>query len=877
MKQVTQAARRSPAIFAQLYKVDEEKRLIYARAASEEPDHSNEMMDYTSSKPLFQKWSSEVHRDSGGKSFGNVREMHQPQAVGKLTEIEFDDANQSVDVVLKVVDNDAWDKVLEGVYTGLSIGGKYIRKWDAIVDGERVKKYTAHPSEVSLVDRPCMPSSKFFEVMKRDGSVEQHEFALTKGDDEERDDHGRWTSGGEADSQQKQGEAHAKVAAAHREIAAKKDTSDWDRQRHEDAAKSHDRATKAYSAAAKAYRQNDDTNGSLWADRAEKASHSANFTSRILGVATSHSYRKTVNGGDLQKDAGLKNSRVLKLAKYSDDFQLTNKELTDMAKLLERAAGRVAKDWRSPAGDTSGITPQASDDDDKPAGNRMKRPADDPDAEDVSGDGGESEVATGPKGSTSTTKFRKRAYTDQERQEAARTGAAMPDGSFPIHDRADLENAIQAHGRAKNPAKAKAHIKARAKALGHSDALPADWKGVKKSLAFHVDSVTDDDLQKGTHAVGSLAQLIAGLESWSEQQVWEDKAEGQDKPTGIAGKVKGQVVQLLGLLAEYAEEEAEELKELTAGECEEDHGPTVFTMSEKLGDLFKRARRALEKKGARNSKTDQGLLQKLHDTAVALGADCGSAKITPIGKSTGDTHMRVRKGGIETEGRKRGSTIGQETDSEHSDNEEHDGEEGTASGTERRESKGGNVNSKRGVGKAQQGRQNDDDEDDDEDDEDDMDDEEDEKPAKKVAKGNRVSKRRDEDDDMTSADLAKMVASTVVATLQGLGIIEPNEQPVRKSRRRDEDDGDEDLAKFARRPALFAVDKNGDTEELNKGEGTRQVRDTGDPLELALQKRVAQPIVQNNGKMDVASTLIKHIHGSRPMKTVTADGMSLKN
>lgn len=247
--------------------------------------------------------------------------------------------------------------------------------------------------------------------------------------------------------------------------------------------------------------------------------------------------------------------------------------------------------------------------------------------------------------------------------------------------------------------------------------------------------------------------------------------------------------------------------------------------------------------------------------------------------------MRVRKGGIEAEGPKRGSKIGNETDSEHSDNEEHDGEEGTASGTERRESKGGNVNSKRGVGKAQRAQNQDDEDDDEDENEEDMDDEdeEDEKPAKKNRAGGRVAKRRDEDDDtMSQKDLAKMVATTVVATLQGLGIIEANdedERPVRKSRRQDDDDeGLEKFTRAPRRPALFAVEKGGDTEELGKSSsGNRIVRDDGDPLELALAKRVAQPIVTNAGKMDVASTLIKHIHGQRPMRTVTADGMTLKS
>ena len=57
----------------------------------------------------------------------------------------------------------------------------------------------------------------------------------------------------------------------------------------------------------------------------------------------------------------------------------------------------------------------------------------------------------------------------------AEEGMALPDGSFPIKDRADLENAIQAHGRAKDIEKAKRHIKKRAKELGLEDMIPEEW------------------------------------------------------------------------------------------------------------------------------------------------------------------------------------------------------------------------------------------------------------------------------------------------------------------------------------------------------------------------------------------------------------------
>jgi len=81
----------------------------------------------------------------------------------------------------------------------------------------------------------------------------------------------------------------------------------------------------------------------------------------------------------------------------------------------------------------------------------------------------------------------KRAYGIEARQDMADSGEAMPDGSFPIKDEADLRNAIQAHGRAKDIDAAKAHIKKRARALGLQDMLPAEWSDGAKSLTIEDD------------------------------------------------------------------------------------------------------------------------------------------------------------------------------------------------------------------------------------------------------------------------------------------------------------------------------------------------------------------------------------------------------
>ena len=63
----------------------------------------------------------------------------------------------------------------------------------------------------------------------------------------------------------------------------------------------------------------------------------------------------------------------------------------------------------------------------------------------------------------------------QERRKLAEEGKALPDGSFPIRNREDLQDAIQSYGRAKDKAEAKRWIERRAKELNAEGELPDDW------------------------------------------------------------------------------------------------------------------------------------------------------------------------------------------------------------------------------------------------------------------------------------------------------------------------------------------------------------------------------------------------------------------
>ncbi len=159
-------------MFIPITKVDAMQRLVYGLATAEIADRSGEICDYASTKPHYEKWSDEIAQSSRGKSLGNLRAMHGAVAAGKVTALTVNDEAKQIEICAKVVDDDEWRKVQEGVYTGFSQGGSYIRRW---TDEDGLTRYTAAPSEISLVDLPCLPQAHF-EMIKQDGTREWRGF-----------------------------------------------------------------------------------------------------------------------------------------------------------------------------------------------------------------------------------------------------------------------------------------------------------------------------------------------------------------------------------------------------------------------------------------------------------------------------------------------------------------------------------------------------------------------------------------------------------------------------------------------------------------------------------------------------------------------------
>ncbi|WP_214103227.1 hypothetical protein [Acrocarpospora catenulata] len=138
------------------------------------------------------------------------------------------------------------------------------------------------------------------------------------------------------------------------------------------------------------------------------------------------------------------------------------------------------------------------------------------------------------------TELVKRAFSQAERDDAADDGTAMPDGSFPIVNRADLENAIRSAGRAKNPAAARRHIIARARALEAADLIPGDW-----TKAADPDTTTTTETPVSKDELAELAELVKNAVAEATKPLEESLKTRDDRVKALEvelAKVKAQPI-----------------------------------------------------------------------------------------------------------------------------------------------------------------------------------------------------------------------------------------------------------------------------------------------------------------------------------------------
>jgi hypothetical protein len=153
-------------------KVDKERRLVIGFATADSVDKSDDHITHEASVKAFSEWRR------------NIREMHQNQAVGRAMDIHedtvFDPKTGSTHrgiVISAYVSKgapEAWEKVLDGTYTGFSIGGR-INEAEKVFDpesGKMIRRVTDYDLvEVSLVDSPMHPLANVLQIVKADGGM----------------------------------------------------------------------------------------------------------------------------------------------------------------------------------------------------------------------------------------------------------------------------------------------------------------------------------------------------------------------------------------------------------------------------------------------------------------------------------------------------------------------------------------------------------------------------------------------------------------------------------------------------------------------------------------------------------------------------------
>ena len=151
-------------------KVDKERRIVSGFASLDNLDKQMYIVTSEASMSAFAKFR------------GNIREMHQPLAVGKMVNFKedkyFDPESKKfykgvfVSAYVSKGAQDTWEKVLDGTLTGFSIGGR-MNKWDDGYDEKSetqiriIKDYDL--VELSLVDSPANQFANIVSVEKVDG------------------------------------------------------------------------------------------------------------------------------------------------------------------------------------------------------------------------------------------------------------------------------------------------------------------------------------------------------------------------------------------------------------------------------------------------------------------------------------------------------------------------------------------------------------------------------------------------------------------------------------------------------------------------------------------------------------------------------------
>ena len=153
-------------------KVNREKRTVSGFATLDNLDQTGDVVTMEASMKAFENFR------------GNLREMHQPVAVGKVVsfkpETYYDPKSKEfyngvyVDAYISKGAQDTWEKILDGTLQGFSIGGKIIESDNEVnkATGQSVRFIKDYSLvELSIVDSPANELCNILSIEKVNGQM----------------------------------------------------------------------------------------------------------------------------------------------------------------------------------------------------------------------------------------------------------------------------------------------------------------------------------------------------------------------------------------------------------------------------------------------------------------------------------------------------------------------------------------------------------------------------------------------------------------------------------------------------------------------------------------------------------------------------------
>lgn len=153
--------------FVPFTKMDEERGIVYGYVTTPALDYDKQKIDMTAFAKALPEYLE----------YGNIREMHQRKAVGKVLNETVTMTDDGCFLGAKIIPQDVKDLVREGVYSGFSVGlADCLLKTEegvpnGVITGDEMKII-----EISLVDRPANPQARVSAYKVLGGKVETNIF-----------------------------------------------------------------------------------------------------------------------------------------------------------------------------------------------------------------------------------------------------------------------------------------------------------------------------------------------------------------------------------------------------------------------------------------------------------------------------------------------------------------------------------------------------------------------------------------------------------------------------------------------------------------------------------------------------------------------------